>query len=143
MCAPERLKRDWEIIADSLSKTGRSWAASQRSTLTFLDRNGLTENHQGDKTGGLTLRMKFGIHVLISSAERCLGGIAQLVERLVRNEKARGSNPLTSRPENFWVCHAGVKRRRTFNAIWPPCLKDYGLAGQHSSFMVRFQRPAQ
>ena len=26
----------------------------------------------------------------------CLGGIAQLVERLVRNEKARGSNPLTS-----------------------------------------------
>ncbi len=27
------------------------------------------------------------------------GGIAQLVERLVRNEKARGSNPLTS---SFW-----------------------------------------
>jgi hypothetical protein len=26
------------------------------------------------------------------------GGIAQLVERLVRNEKARGSNPLTSTP---------------------------------------------
>jgi hypothetical protein len=26
-----------------------------------------------------------------------LGGIAQLVERLVRNEKARGSNPLTSK----------------------------------------------
>src|SRR4029079_17117768 len=25
-----------------------------------------------------------------------IGGIAQLVERLVRNEKARGSNPLTS-----------------------------------------------
>jgi hypothetical protein len=25
------------------------------------------------------------------------GGIAQLVERLVRNEKARGSNPLTSK----------------------------------------------
>jgi hypothetical protein len=25
-----------------------------------------------------------------------LGGIAQLVERLVRNEKVRGSNPLTS-----------------------------------------------
>ena len=25
-----------------------------------------------------------------------VGGIAQLVERLVRNEKARGSNPLTS-----------------------------------------------
>ena len=28
----------------------------------------------------------------------CCGGIAQLVERLVRNEKARGSNPLTSKP---------------------------------------------
>ena len=27
---------------------------------------------------------------------RSLGGIAQLVERLVRNEKVRGSNPLTS-----------------------------------------------
>jgi hypothetical protein len=26
-----------------------------------------------------------------------IGGIAQLVERLVRNEKARGSNPLTSK----------------------------------------------
>ena len=26
------------------------------------------------------------------------GGIAQLVERLVRNEKVRGSNPLTSTP---------------------------------------------
>jgi hypothetical protein len=25
------------------------------------------------------------------------GGIAQLVERLVRNEKVRGSNPLTSK----------------------------------------------
>ena len=35
--------------------------------------------------------------MLISSAEKGFGGgIAQLVERLVRNEKARGSNPLTS-----------------------------------------------
>ena len=34
--------------------------------------------------------------MLISSAEKSFGGIAQLVERLVRNEKARGSNPLTS-----------------------------------------------
>ena len=32
----------------------------------------------------------------ISIAPRFVGGIAQLVERLVRNEKARGSNPLTS-----------------------------------------------
>ena len=27
---------------------------------------------------------------------KSIGGIAQLVERLVRNEKVRGSNPLTS-----------------------------------------------
>jgi hypothetical protein len=33
------------------------------------------------------------VHILRASA----GGIAQLVERLVRNEKARGSNPLTSK----------------------------------------------
>ena len=45
--------------------------------------------------------MKFRIYVLISGAEKSYGGIAQLVERLVRNEKARGSNPLTSRPESF------------------------------------------
>ena len=43
--------------------------------------------------------MKLQIHVLISSAEKTFGGIAQLVERLVRNEKARGSNPLTSSAE--------------------------------------------
>ena len=31
---------------------------SQRSALTFLDRSGLFENHQGGKTGGVTLRMR-------------------------------------------------------------------------------------
>ena len=36
------------------------------------------------------------------------GGIAQLVERLVRNEKVRGSNPLTS--TNF----ASAKIQMTF-----------------------------
>ena len=36
---------------------------------------------------------------VLNSGERAFGGIAQLVERLVRNEKARGSNPLTSSPE--------------------------------------------
>ena len=34
--------------------------------------------------------------MLGSGARKSFGGIAQLVERLVRNEKARGSNPLTS-----------------------------------------------
>ena len=33
---------------------------------------------------------------IYSSVSQLDGGIAQLVERLVRNEKARGSNPLTS-----------------------------------------------
>src|SRR5437660_711545 len=32
---------------------------------------------------------------------RSCGGIGQLVERLVRNEKARGSNPLTSKAEGL------------------------------------------
>ena len=40
------------------------------------------------------------------------GGIAQLVERLVRNEKARGSNPLTSSLscaiEESEGCHASA-----------------------------------
>ena len=40
--------------------------------------------------------MKSLIRVLNSGVEKSFGGIAQLVERLVRNEKARGSNPLTS-----------------------------------------------
>jgi hypothetical protein len=40
--------------------------------------------------------VKFLVRVLNSAAEKSFGGIAQLVERLVRNEKARGSNPLTS-----------------------------------------------
>jgi hypothetical protein len=37
------------------------------------------------------------------------GGIAQLVERLVRNEKARGSNPLTSSSETLSGYRANVK----------------------------------
>src|SRR5476649_972393 len=44
---------------------------------------------------------------------RIFGGIAQLVERLVRNEKVRGSTPLTSR-NSGWVagrllCHRGAE----------------------------------
>jgi hypothetical protein len=39
--------------------------------------------------------MKF-LTFVIFSRPQVFGGIAQLVERLVRNEKARGSNPLTS-----------------------------------------------
>jgi hypothetical protein len=75
--------------------------------VTLWDRSGLSENHQGGKTGGVTVRMKFWFYVLISGAEKSYGGIAQLVERLVRNEKARGSNPLTSSPESFLGCSEG------------------------------------
>ena len=50
------------------------------------------------------------------------GGIAQLVERLVRNEKARGSNPLTSSPESFRGCRAvrrcGDRRRTPLTSIY-------------------------
>ena len=41
------------------------------------------------------------------------GVVAQLVERLVRNEKVAGSNPVGSTsPESFPGCRAVVKRRR-------------------------------
>ena len=46
-----------------------------------------------DKTAGQTLFLgRIRAPFFIGK----MGGIAQLVERLVRNEKARGSNPLTS-----------------------------------------------
>ena len=48
------------------------------------------------KEGGQRVLVTF-----IPPSSKLHGGIAQLVERLVRNEKARGSNPLTS---NFRVC---------------------------------------
>lgn len=35
-------------------------------------------------------------HALVCASAGALGAIAQLVERLVRNEKVRGSNPLSS-----------------------------------------------
>ena len=42
------------------------------------------------------------------------GGIAQLVERFVRNEEARGSNPLTSSPESLRDCR-DVPSGRSFS----------------------------
>jgi hypothetical protein len=43
------------------------------------------------------------------------GGIAQLVERLVRNEKARGSNPLTSNLTINILIISGLYLRRRPN----------------------------
>jgi hypothetical protein len=46
------------------------------------------------------------------------GGIAQLVERLVRNEKARGSNPLTSTlVDRYKVLVISGIEKRAFNLI--------------------------
>ena len=62
----------------------------------LLARSGLSENHQGGKTGGRAVEMPPKFCTLSLGFPKNFGGIAQLVERLVRNEKARGSNPLTS-----------------------------------------------
>ena len=45
---------------------------------------------------GPTIRMRILISRVKLWRAKKFRGIAQLVERLVRNEKARGSNPLTS-----------------------------------------------
>ena len=45
------------------------------------------------------------------------GGIAQLVERLVRNEKARGSNPLTSSLRYWSFSETDMKRAAGPDAI--------------------------
>ena len=50
------------------------------------------------------------------------GGIAQLVERLVRNEKARGSNPLTSnfrRSDRAKLAGARLRGSSLPEAWWP------------------------
>jgi hypothetical protein len=75
---------DWRLLLSDCQAEYSPF--SHRSALTFLDRNGLTENHQGGKTGGVTVRMKFLFCVLIFAAEK-FRGIAQLVERLVRNDR--------------------------------------------------------
>ena len=59
------------------------------------DRNGLSEECQGAKRVDPTAAMRLDSHPK-SQRLKQIGGIAQLVERLVRNEKVRGSNPLTS-----------------------------------------------
>jgi hypothetical protein len=47
-----------------------------------------------------------------------LGGIAQLVERLVRNEKVRGSTPLTSKfPKGFGLARRNLLEVNLF--VWP------------------------
>ena len=48
-----------------------------RSALTFLDRSGLFENHQGGKTGGVTLRMRILNSRVNSGARKSFGRLAQ------------------------------------------------------------------
>ena len=70
------------------------------SILTFLDRSGLFENRRGAERVGWQV-LEEPILLVRPLRLKGLGGIAQLVERLVRNEKVRGSTPLTSRPKAF------------------------------------------
>ena len=58
-------------------------------------------------------------HVVIFSVG-CPGGIAQLVERLVRNEKARGSNPLTS---SLCLCSRARLRANNKGGNWRAALR--------------------
>jgi hypothetical protein len=53
----------------------------------------------------ISLTLKIADKLVSVRDYKRFGGIAQLVERLVRNEKARGSNPLTS---NFRVFQKGL-----------------------------------
>src|SRR5947207_15634379 len=62
-----------------------------------------------------SLLISLGIVIIFA---RLRGGIAQLVERLVRNEKVRGSNPLTSKTKgaevtatirvHYWIASGSV-----------------------------------
>jgi hypothetical protein len=58
------------------------------------------------------VEIRFRFCILSPGGRKSFGGIAQLVERLVRNEKVRGSNPLTSKAK-------GVEVKST-------CRADYG-----------------
>ena len=72
------------------------------------------------------------------------GGIAQLVERLVRNEKARGSNPLTSSPERLRGCRAVVPRLRDEGGHVLPCnvnAASYDSASRRDSNVLLRLRP--
>jgi hypothetical protein len=81
------------------------------SILTFLDKNGLFENRLWAE------RVRWQVleePILLVRPQRLkdLGGIAQLVERLVRNEKVRGSTPLTSKSRKL----SGLSRRNSLEA---------------------------
>ena len=78
---------------------------SQRSLLLLLCCSGLR------KQDGQCVFLEF-----IPQFPHVNGGIAQLVERLVRNEKVRGSNPLTSTP-----CWIGTQRRMLWRYGYAAC----------------------
>jgi hypothetical protein len=82
---------------------------------------------------------KFSDH---DSFRASCGGIAQLVERLVRNEKVRGSNPLTSSPESFRDCRALGRRgdRRGYYLPLHADIASYSSAWQGEAIAVAFLR---
>jgi hypothetical protein len=53
-------------------------------------------SYRSRKQDGAAVEVETKFCTLSGDSSNVSGGIAQLVERLVRNEKARGSNPLTS-----------------------------------------------
>ena len=73
--------------------------------------------------------------MLISGPKKHFGGIAQLVERLVRNEKARGSNPLTS---SLRSC----RRRERGCRAEAPAKADVGVDFSERTRELRLGKPA-
>jgi hypothetical protein len=71
---------------------------------------------------------------VISTPRPSCGGIAQLVERLVRNEKVRGSNPLTSTNSGLVRGHSSIGRAPALQAggqgFESPCLHHSGGGGR-------------
>ena len=66
---------DWKFLLSDCQAEYSPF--SHRSALTFLDRNGLFENHQGGKTGGVTLRMRILNSRVNSGARNSFGRLAQ------------------------------------------------------------------
>src|SRR5882762_4584307 len=80
--------------------------------------------------------------MLSSGARKSLGGIAQLVERLVRNEKARGSNPLTSTSAGIEVYGGCAFQSLQPMGVSAHACRHYGLArgGEAGALVSGFVR---
>ena len=75
----------------------------------------------------ISLTLKIADKLVSVRDYKRFGGIAQLVERLVRNEKARGSNPLTSTTPVAEIPNARSQTPRKFQR---PLFKLQWLCGR-------------